>query len=83
MATMNISLPDAMREWVEAQINTGLYANNSDYVRDLIRRDQLRTDQLRAMQQAITEGLESGPAEEFDKEAFKTRMKAKLGNGRL
>ncbi len=38
MATMNISLPDPMREWVESRIDTGLYSNNSDYVRDLIRK---------------------------------------------
>ena len=40
MATMNISLPDPMKEWFEAQAETGRYSNASDYVRDLIRRDQ-------------------------------------------
>ena len=42
MATMNVSLPDPMKDWVEAQAGTGRYANASDYVRDLIRRDQDR-----------------------------------------
>ncbi|MCZ4429780.1 type II toxin-antitoxin system ParD family antitoxin [Agrobacterium sp. SOY23] len=42
MATMNISLPGPMKEWVEAQSKTGRYSNASDYVRDLIRRDQER-----------------------------------------
>ena len=42
MATMNISLPDQMKEWVEAQSGSGRYSNASDYVRDLIRRDQER-----------------------------------------
>src|SRR6185437_15736805 len=37
MATMNVSLPDPMKEWVEAQAATGRYSNASDYVRDLIR----------------------------------------------
>ena len=40
MATMNVSLPDEMREWVEQQAKSGRYANASDYVRDLIRHDQ-------------------------------------------
>ena len=40
MATMNISLPDQMKAWVEAQSKDGRYSNSSDYVRDLIRRDQ-------------------------------------------
>ncbi len=40
MATMNVSLPDPMKDWVEDQIESGLYSNASDYVRDLIRQDQ-------------------------------------------
>ena len=40
MATMNVSLPDPMKDLVEAQAKTGRYSNASDYVRDLIRRDQ-------------------------------------------
>jgi len=43
---MNVSLPDPLREWVEAQVKTGRYANVSDYVRDLIRRDQEAKDAL-------------------------------------
>ena len=57
MATMNVSLPDPMREWVEAQVKGGEYANVSDYIRDLIRHDQQRYKALKA---AIREGLESG-----------------------
>lgn len=40
MATMNISLPDPMRDYVQNRIDSGQYASVSDYVRDLIRRDQ-------------------------------------------
>lgn len=60
MATMNVSLPDPMKEWVEAQTQTGRYSNISDYVRDLIRRDQERADRLAELQRLITEGLDSG-----------------------
>lgn len=60
MATMNVSLPDAMKTWVERQADAGRYSNASDYVRDLIRRDQERADKIRAMQQAIDEGIASG-----------------------
>jgi len=42
MATMNVSLPDPMKRWVEDQKLTGSYSNASDYVRDLIRKDQER-----------------------------------------
>lgn len=60
MATMNISLPAAMKEWAEAQTETGRYANTSDYVRDLIRRDQERNDKIAAMQHFADDGLQSG-----------------------
>ncbi|MEK1933056.1 MAG: type II toxin-antitoxin system ParD family antitoxin [Pararhizobium sp.] len=60
MATMNVSLPDPMKDWVEAQTRTGRYANASDYVRDLIRRDQERNDKIAAMQRFVDDGLESG-----------------------
>ena len=57
MATMNISLPDAMREWIEEQVASGEYANASDYVRDLIRHDQRQRE---ALQLALIEGEQSG-----------------------
>ena len=60
MATMNVSLPDPMKEWVEAQAKTGRYSNASDYVRDLIRKDQARNDKIAAMQAFVDEGLASG-----------------------
>ena len=61
MATMNISLPEPMKNWVETQSRGGRYANASDYVRDLIRRDQERSAKISAMQRLVDEGLESGP----------------------
>lgn len=60
MATMNVSLPTPMKEWVEAQAETGRYANASDYVRDLIRRDQERAGKIAAMQRYVDDGLKSG-----------------------
>lgn len=60
MATMNISVPDPMKDWVQSQVNTGAFANTSDYVRDLIRQDQENRNKIQALQEAITVGLESG-----------------------
>lgn len=48
MATMNVSLPDSMKTWVEEQVAAGRYSSASDYVRDLIRRDQERFQPLAA-----------------------------------
>ena len=60
MATMNVSLPNPMKNWVESQAQTGKYSNSSDYVRDLIRRDQIRAEKISHMQKLVTEGIESG-----------------------
>ncbi|MEV4933951.1 MULTISPECIES: type II toxin-antitoxin system ParD family antitoxin [unclassified Sphingobium] len=62
MATMNISLPDPMKQWVEAQAETGRYSNASDYVRDLIRRDQVRKDKIARMQSLVDEARSYKPA---------------------
>jgi antitoxin ParD1/3/4 len=67
MATMNVSLPEPMRDWVEAQTRAGRYSSASDYVRDLIRRDQERADKMAELQRLITEGIDSGvSAHSFD-----------------
>ncbi|NBB14619.1 type II toxin-antitoxin system ParD family antitoxin [Caulobacter sp. SLTY] len=60
MATMNVSLPDAMKDWVERQSADGRYSNSSDYVRDLIRQDQERARKISAMQVLVDEALASG-----------------------
>ena len=57
MATLNVSMPDPMREWIDAQIEAGEYANASDYIRDLIRHDQRQRDTVRL---ALIEGEKSG-----------------------
>jgi antitoxin ParD1/3/4 len=60
MATMNISLPEAMKQWVEQQGRSGHYSNSSDYVRDLIRRDYERAVKVARLQALTTEGIQSG-----------------------
>ena len=75
MATMNVSLPEAMKAWVESQSRDGQYGNASDYIRDLIRKDRERKEAVAALQAAITEGIESGEPEAFDAAAFKLRMR--------
>ena len=75
---MNVSLPDPMKVWVEAQVKGGQYGNASDYVRDLIRRDQNEQDKIKALQKAITKGLESGISDRNMRDILKeARSKAK------
>lgn len=64
MATMNVSLPDKMKQWVEEQVATGRYGNSSDYVRDLVRRDQERAAARASLYRLLDEGFEGGFSEE-------------------
>lgn len=57
MATMNVSLPNEVKNCAEQQANTGRYSNSSDYVRDLFRPDQERIDAIAAMQSLIDQGI--------------------------
>ena len=79
MSTMNISLPESMRNWVDERLKTGLYANNSDYIRDLIRKDRLQTEKLTAMQQAITAGVESTEAGKLNMPTIKQKARQQAG----
>lgn len=79
MATMNVSLPDPMKNWVEAQTKSGRYSNASDYVRDLIRRDQERAGALAELQKLLTEGLESDVSDQTIDDVLKAaREQAKI-----
>ena len=57
MSTMNVSLPDELRSYVDEQVDDGGYGSTSEYVRDLIRRDKDR-QQLRRV---LLDGAASSP----------------------
>ena len=63
MAQMNISIPDKLKGWAEARVAEGRYSSTSDYVRDLIRRDEEGEEARKRLQAAIDEGLASGLSE--------------------
>ena len=56
MATMNVSLPDPMKDRVEDQVKAGQYSSASDYVRDLIRRGRDYQDKREALIKALVAG---------------------------
>ncbi len=67
MATMNISLTDDLKAFVDQQVAEHAYASTSEYLRDLIRK-QRDIEKLRGL---LLEGLNSGPAEPVTPETFK------------
>lgn len=76
MATVRktITLTDQQDAWVKAQIESGHYTNDSEIIRDLIRREQVRTAEIESIRAALIEAEESGEPQTFDPEAFKRRM---------
>jgi antitoxin ParD1/3/4 len=76
---MNISVPDPMKDWVQSQIDGGKYATSSDYVRDLIRKDQQERDKLTALQAAVTLGMESAQTGDLDFALIKQKAKRLAG----
>jgi len=76
MTSMNITLPEPMRQYVDDQIATGSYGTASEYVRALIREDQKRNAQDR-LETLLLEGLERGDAVEVSPqfwEDFRSRL---------
>ena len=69
-----ITLTDQQDNWVKAQIDAGHYTNDSEYIRDLIRREQERSAEIEALRAALVEGEESGEPRHFDPASFKQRM---------
>ena len=70
-----ITLTEQQDSWVKAQINAGHYTNDSEYIRDLIRREQERSAEIEAIRAALIEGEASGEPRRFDAAAFKQKMR--------
>lgn len=73
MSTMNISLPETLKNFVDQRVTSAGYGTSSEYVRELIRRDKDRV-QLRSM---LLEGAES-PIVGVADEAYFESLKAEL-----
>jgi antitoxin ParD1/3/4 len=70
-----ITLTQQQDDWIAAQVEAGLYTNDSEAIRDLIRREQVRSREIDLIRNALIEGERSGEPESFDFAAFK-RSKA-------
>jgi antitoxin ParD1/3/4 len=73
MTTMNISLPDSLKEFVDEQVNERGYGTSSEYVRELIRKDQDRLH-LRGL---LLAGAASAPTQSVDQTYF-DRLRRKV-----
>ena len=72
MATLNFSLPDDLKRWIEAQVAAGGYGNTSEYIRELIRLDRKRKVQEK-LESLLLEGLDSGAPIEITPEFWEKK----------
>jgi antitoxin ParD1/3/4 len=72
-----ITVTDQQDEWITARIEAGDFTNDSEYVRDLIRRDQARNAEIAAIRAELIRGAASGKPRPFDAARFNSDMAAK------
>lgn len=75
MSTMNISLPDTLKAYIDDQVADRGYGTSSEYIRDLVRKDQDR----QALKSLLLDGARSNPTEPFD-DAYFAILRARVGS---
>lgn len=80
MSQLNVSIPPALRTWIDSRVTEGRFSSASDYIRDLVRRDQdaakEETEWLRGL---IAEGLASGVIDEEPEDVIENIIAARRG----
>lgn len=77
-----ITVTEQQNEWIKVQITAGDFTNDSEYIRDLIRRDQARHAEIESIRNELVKGEQSGEPQPFDGELFKETMAARhAGSG--
>ena len=71
MHRKTITLTEQQNDWVKGQVDSGHFGNDSEYIRDLIRRDQQAKERLAMLRQALIEGESSGEPKSLDISAIK------------
>lgn len=75
MSQLNVTIPPALRSWVDHRVAEGRFSSASDLVRDLLRRDQeSATDETEWLRGLIAEGLASGVIEDDPKNVLRQIM---------
>ena len=78
---MSFALPEALRSYVDQRVRSGQYGNTSEYLRELIRRDQEEQARKR-LRELIEEGLSSGSGRVLTPKAAAQLKERALGGGR-
>jgi antitoxin ParD1/3/4 len=76
--TMSFALPENMRDYIDTRVSDGSYGNTSEYLRELIRRDQ-HEQAARRLRDLIAEGLASGEGREATDDVIAELRERALG----
>ncbi|MDO6416604.1 type II toxin-antitoxin system ParD family antitoxin [Sphingomonas sp. BIUV-7] len=76
---MTISIPEALKSWAEQRVAEGRYTTTSDYVADLVRRDQENREKFTRLLTVIDEGLTTGETDPF---AYLKTLRRRVGDVR-
>ncbi len=74
MATLNVSLPDKLREYIKIRVESGEFQSASDYLRDLIRHDKEKLEYL------LVEGVDSGKSKLLNLDSIRKKARKALEN---
>lgn len=85
MATVRktITLTDLQSDWVKSRIASGDFTNDSEYFRDLIRRDQERNSEIEQLRAALVEGEHSGISERTPDDILRAARDRLKKDGRI
>jgi antitoxin ParD1/3/4 len=75
MSQLNVSIPPALKSWIDGRVAEGRYSSASDYVRDLVRRDQdSAADETAWLRGLIDEGLAGGVIDQEPEDVLREIM---------
>ena len=78
-----ITVTEQQGAWIKSRIKDGDFTNDSEYLRDLIRRDQERAQKIANMQRLVTEGIESGMSNKTPEQIMAEAKQTMRDNGTL
>ena len=79
----SITFTEEQDNWMKFQVSKGDYTNDSEYIRDLVRKDQARNNKILELKKAIEDGLNSGVSDKKVSDLMSDVEKMMKANGEL
>lgn len=79
----SITFTDTLNNWVQSLIAAGEYTNESEYIRDLVRRDRERNSEIMLLRKELQKGLDSGISNKTVDDIFEEAIQELKKNGRV